>query len=255
MILKTRLDNDDHYVGGNTKEYIVLHGTGNQNDTDEGNANFFCTGSRGVSAHKFVDSDSCTTVVKDDDCSWHVGDGNGKYGITNKNSLGLEMCCTNGKYSEATMQNAVIVIADWMKKYNIPESKVIRHFDASRKNCPSSLNLDGKWSGWIAFKKRLHDHLNPPKVVQVTYDVKFLQRAIKVSVDGIAGNQTLSACPIIKVGSKGDVVKFVQSKIGATVDGDFGQQSASLMATYQKRKGLVGDGICGQATWKKLLGL
>lgn len=256
--LKTRFDNDDHYEGGNTKEYIVTHGTGNTTDSDEGNANYFCTGSRGASAHYFVDDDSITQIVKDEDCSWHCGDGHGAYGITNRNSIGIEMCCTNGVYSAKTIFNTIELIAMLMRKYNIPMEKVVRHFDASRKNCPSALNLDGKWTGWIVFKNQLSAYLNPQKYVQPstpTYDVKFLQRAVGVSQDGIAGRITLGACPTIRVGSRGDVVKFAQSRIGAETDGIFGQQTASLMATYQRRNGLVADGICGQNTWRRILGL
>lgn len=155
VTIRQQFDNDDHYDGWNTKQYLVIHGTGNQNDNDEGNANYFCTGSRGASAHYFVDEDSITQVVKDDDCSWHCGDGNGKYGITNKNSIGIEMCVSNGIYSALTIQNTLDLVRMLMKKYNIPADKVVRHFDASRKNCPSQFNLDGKWLGWIEFKKQL----------------------------------------------------------------------------------------------------
>lgn len=154
MIEKIQLDNDDHYDGGNTKEYIVVHGTGNWNDTDEGNADYFCSGTRNSSAHRFVDDDSCTIVVDDDDCSWAVGDGRNAYGINNRNSLNIEMCCTNGQYSEATQENCRTEIKRWMELYNIPLTKVVRHYDASRKNCPSAFSANN-WAKWYEFKNKL----------------------------------------------------------------------------------------------------
>lgn len=161
VTIKTRLDNDDHYDGGNTKEYIVVHDTGNKTDSDEGNANYFCTGSRGASAHYFVDDDSITQVVQDNDCSWHCGDGGMKYGIGNRNSIGIEQCRVNGVVTAKTQANTLDLIVMLMKKYGIPESKVVRHYDASRKNCPASFNLDGKWTRWTQFKTELHNKLNP----------------------------------------------------------------------------------------------
>lgn len=159
--IKQRLDNDDHYVGGNTKEYIAIHDTGNGTDSDEGNANYFCTGARDASAHYFVDDDSITQVVQDNDCSWHVGDGANAYGINNRNSIGIEQCRVNGVVTAKTQANTLDLVVMLMKKYNVPEAKIVRHFDASRKNCPASFNLDGKWTRWYDFKNQLHARLNP----------------------------------------------------------------------------------------------
>ena len=58
----------------NDIEYIVIHDTGNQNDSDEGNANYFSADGRNASAHYFVDDNSITQVVEDKDIAWHVGD-------------------------------------------------------------------------------------------------------------------------------------------------------------------------------------
>lgn len=163
--IKVRLDNDDHYKGGNTKEYIVVHDTGNRTDSDEGNANYFCTGKRNASAHYFVDDDSITQVVLDDDCSFHCGDGNGKYGITNKNSIGIELCRVNDNTTETTKNNAIDLIRMLMNKYNIPIEKVVRHYDASRKICPSSMSANN-WAKWNEFKARLSQQSEPNKWMQ-----------------------------------------------------------------------------------------
>ena len=114
---------------------------------------------------------------------WAVGDGNGKYGVTNKNSISIEICSSLKKgtsaavpnhsgwyFTDAALENAVKLSKYLMKRYNIPIDRVIRHYDASRKSCPGLVGWnDGtlyKEDGsktkeknnsneWIKFKKKL----------------------------------------------------------------------------------------------------
>lgn len=152
--IKVNLDPDDHYDGTNIVKYIVIHDTGNPNDSDEGNAVFFCGGTRKSSAHYFVDDDSITQLVLDKDGAWHCGDGHGIYGITNRNSLGVEMCRQNGTVTLQTENNTIDLVKMLMQKYNVPASRVVRHYDASRKNCPSAFSANN-WARWYAFKSKL----------------------------------------------------------------------------------------------------
>lgn len=77
----------------------------------------------------------------------------------------------------------------------------------------------------------------------------------KLVVDGIAGSKTLSACPTLRVGARGNITKLMQQKIGVAADGIFGNGTKQAVINYQKSKGLVADGIVGRNTWRKLLGL
>ena len=77
----------------------------------------------------------------------------------------------------------------------------------------------------------------------------------KLVVDGIAGSKTLSACPTLKVGARGNITKLMQQKVGTTADGIFGSGTKQAVINYQKSKGLSVDGIVGRNTWRKLLGL
>ena len=77
----------------------------------------------------------------------------------------------------------------------------------------------------------------------------------KLVVDGIAGSKTLSACPALRVGARGNITKIMQQKIGVAADGIFGNGTKQAVINYQKSKGLVADGIVGRNTWRKLLGL
>lgn len=114
---------------------------------------------------------------------WAVGDGNGKYGVTNKNSISIEICSSLKKgtsasvpnhsgwyFTDAALENAVKLSKYLMKKYNIPIDRVIRHYDASRKSCPglvgwnddtlykedgSKTKEKNNSNEWIKFKKKL----------------------------------------------------------------------------------------------------
>lgn len=131
--------------GGNKKKYIVIHYTGNKTDTAKANANYFRSENRGASAHYFVDKTTVYQVVEDDDQAWAVGrnyGSNNLFGkVTNANSISIEMCSTNGKVADETFENTVKLTKSLMKKYGIPASNVIRHWDVCSKVCPG-------WNGW-----------------------------------------------------------------------------------------------------------
>lgn len=266
MDYKTRLDNDDHYDGDNSKQFIVVHDTGNWTDSDEGNTNFFCTGPRQSSAHKFVDDDSVSTLVKDGDCAWHCGDGGGVYGINNHNSLGVEMCRRNGVVTAQTEANTLIVVKAWMDEYNIPIERVVRHYDASRKCCPASFS-DDDWARWWAFKSKLAGvKVYAPSVPQSDANgIKALQSAINkacgwhLDIDGVVGPLTNSAIDkiIIRRGDKGPLVAWIQARLGVCSDGVYGNmpyhETYDAICNFQRSHGLMVDGIVGPKTLRAMI--
>lgn len=80
-------------------------------------------------------------------------------------------------------------------------------------------------------------------------------------VDGIAGVNTLNGCPTLRQGASGNITKSLQEKLVSLgystngIDGIYGSGTANAVKSYQSSKGLSQDGVCGQATWRKLLGL
>lgn len=140
---------------GNSIKYIVLHYTGNKGDTAKNNVDYFYGGDRNASAHYFVDDNSIWQSVEESNSAWAVGDGKGSYGITNQNSISIEMCCnSSGIISEKTEINALELVKYLQSKYGISNSNVVRHYDASRKVCPNwSVN---NWSRWTTFKNKLN---------------------------------------------------------------------------------------------------
>lgn len=56
------------------------------------------------------------------------------------------MCMNDGYNYEKAFQNTVDVCKQLMKKYNIPASRVIQHYDVCAKNCPSVIRAKGEWT-------------------------------------------------------------------------------------------------------------
>jgi len=65
-----------------------------------------------------------------------------------------------------------------MKVLNIPISNVVRHYDASRKNCPAELNINN-WDEWYLFKTYIK-FTNSPEywINNSTYDPNFVKKLL-----------------------------------------------------------------------------
>ena len=74
-------------------------------------------------------------------------------------------------------------------------------------------------------------------------------------VDGIPGPKTLAAAPLVKINARGNITKLIQEKVGVSNDGIFGDITKNAVMNYQSKNNLVADGIVGNNTWTKLLGL
>ena len=135
-------------------KYIVIHDTGNRSAGADAQShfNYFNSGNRDSSADFFVD-DKDIWQVNDyaKYYTWHCGDGKGKYGITNQNSIGVEMCINSDGDYENAYNNLIEVTKYLMDKLNITADYVVRHYDASRKNCPQTFTEER----WNDFKARI----------------------------------------------------------------------------------------------------
>lgn len=135
-------------------KYLVIHDTGNPNRGAGAlnHRNYVENNKRGASAHYFVDDKVIVQYVGDSLSAGSVGDGKGKYGITNANSLSIEMCINSDADYVKTYKNTVELTKNLMKKFNIPIERVVRHYDASRKSCPNHMRQNN-WSKWWKFKE------------------------------------------------------------------------------------------------------
>ncbi|MDO5724965.1 MAG: peptidoglycan recognition family protein [Tissierellia bacterium] len=137
-------------------KYIVIHDTANKNKGANALAhyNYFNGGNRSASAHYFVDDKNIIETVEIALSAWHCGDGRGRFGITNSNSIGIEICVNEDSDFEMALAQTRELIRFLLHAYNLPKSRVVRHFDASRKICPKSLS-DNNWELWHKFFKSI----------------------------------------------------------------------------------------------------
>ena len=177
MNIRTQLVNQNFTKGRLDKiEYIVIHDTGNNSTlaTAEAHYRYFNGAGRNASAHYFVDEKEVLQIIKDEDTAWHVGDGKGKYGVTNNNSIGIEICINDGEYT-TEIDKTLRLTKYLMNKYNIGIDKVVRHYDSSRKICPRIMSANN-WAMWSKFKSDLQIMLKPvenkpstPSTIKIKY--------------------------------------------------------------------------------------
>lgn len=135
--------------------YIVIHTTGNTRRGADAEAHFkyWNSGRVGQSAD-FVVDDKGALKINDyiQYYTWHCGDGKGKYGITNGNSIGIEICVNEDGDFEKALTNTVELVKKLKAETGI--ENVVRHYDASRKNCPAALSAND-WAKWKELKRRI----------------------------------------------------------------------------------------------------
>ena len=169
--------------GGTPIKYIVVHDTGNPSRGANATAhyNYFNGGDRSSSADFFVD-DTQVLCVNDyyKFYTWHCGDGRGKYGITNRNSVGIEFCINVDSDRNKTLERTAQLVRELMQELNIPIDRVVRHYDASRKNCPQSMSGNG-WAQWYKFKEKLKgEDLTMAQYEELKNEITQLTETVKV---------------------------------------------------------------------------
>ena len=201
-------------------KYIVVHDTGN---TDKGadaerHYQYFNGGDRNSSADVFVDDHQ---AIKVNDWNkyytWHCGDGHGKYGITNANSVGVEMCINSDGDYEKAFDRTVAVVKELMQVLGVDADHVVRHYDASRKDCPMSMSGNG-WARWNEFKKRITETegLTVTQYEELKGEINGLKPMI---YDYMDDNMPEWAKPTIqKLMDKGVLVGDDKGRLGLTMD-------------------------------------
>ena len=198
-----------NYTKCNSRQikYIVIHGTGCVAPCKNFALNLKnnkCSGS----AHYFVGNGEIRQVINDNDIAWHVGNPKGAYKIKNgncknNNSIGIEMCELNvktGDVSQETIKQTGELVRMLMKKYNIPASRVIRHFDVLSKPCPTGFLTESKW-------KTLKQQLVNEEVRETATDKNFLVKVTCETLNCRSGAGT--NYPIVRQIHKGTVITIV----------------------------------------------
>ena len=152
MEIKQMLTQKNCYVGRNDPKYIVVHETDNWSPgagaVRHGQA--MQNGNLAGTVHYYVDDANVVQTLRHTDGAWAVGDGKGKYGITNYNSINLEICVNPESDYYKAVENAVWLVRRLMDQTGIDLAHVVRHYDASRKHCPRRILDEGLWDGFKA---------------------------------------------------------------------------------------------------------
>lgn len=260
-------------------KYIVVHYTGSGTSASGSalaNCKYFSGGNRSASAHYFIDDASIYEYADPSAYAcWHVGDGKGKYGITNANSVGIEVCGT-GQFTSAEIDRLTWLVQKLMKQFGVPASRVVRHYDASRKHCPAYYVDSSRWN-------TLHAQITGGSVSGGTSStgttstgssglgdlrytgpkmVKAWQTQLGTTVDGVMSGQCAynrkhvlynfedSALGTSTSGGS-QMVRKLQTKLGISSDGQFGPNTCKTLQTWLGKKGYYSgsiDGTYGPAT-------
>lgn len=223
--------------------YLVIHYVGSGTSAPGSalaNCKYFSNGNRNASADYFIDD---ATICEFNDPSsgkytWAVGDGGGKYGITNSNSIHIEVCMNyDNPFTNNEIARLTWLTQHLMAKYHIPASRVVEHWHASRKSCP--LFYSKRSSEW----SRLHAQITGGEVGDVP--------------------QTAPATEVrdwLQKGDRGSAVAVLQNKLiacgyncgGYGPDGIFGAGTEESVRAFQRDHGLKDDGLAGVLTNAKL---
>lgn len=265
-----------------TIKYIVIHYVGagtSKSGNALANCKYFAGANRNASAHYFVDDGGIWEYANPKSyVTWHCGDGHGAYGITNANSIGIEVCVNGDKaYTKKEINYLKQLVPYLMKTYKVSASNIVRHYDASRKMCP--YYYAKRTDAWKTLKKSItgtssssssssksgsNSKTTPAPTKKIlTVDgsfgpssIKRMQQFFDTTPDGVISGQKEanykyfkgipSSC-ITWTGTGSMVVKKLQKWAGASQTGII--NSATVKA-LQKKLGVEADGSWGPNTSK-----
>lgn len=221
------------YVGQNKPAYVVIHETDNWEEGADANAHAraMSNGNLDATVHYYVDSKSIYQTLEHSDGAWAVGDGKGKYGITNLNSINIEICVNPETDYYVAVDKAEQLAAFLLKQYGWGTDRLKRHYDASRKHCPRRILDEGLWTSFVE---------------KTAYYM------------GIPEKRNY-----LRKGDSGDEVKQLQQnliKLGyncgaAGADGIFGNATEKAVKAFQKDNGLTEDALAGEKTQNQIKNL
>lgn len=246
------------YVGQNKPDYVVIHETDNwsKGAGAKAHATAMKNGNLAGTVHYYVDSGSIYQTLDHKDGAYAVGDGGGRYGITNRNSINIEICVNPESDYYKAVDKAEQLAAHLLKQYGWTADRLKRHYDASRKHCPRRIQDEGLWP---EFKRKTAAYMgttttepdtptNKP-TTQTGGHYMFEPKTVKKGDNGLS--VLLLQEILIARGFKGKDGKPL------TLDRVAGTNTIHALTKYQEsRKGVLeADGVCGEKTWRDLIAL
>lgn len=202
---------------------------------------------------------------------------------SNSDSIGI---CAEGNFENETMtelqkQSLKELVSYLKNKYGI--NKVQKHSDVNSTACPgknypfdeivngATQSTEARTTGnvadfqsWVnsAYSYKLAvDNIfgtDSKKHLIMALQTEFnKQLGSRLSIDGIFGNATKNACPVLKSGMSGNITKLVQFMLivkgySVVADGIYGNATINAIKIFQSNNGLSVDGLCGKNTFEKL---
>lgn len=257
VINKSYLANHNNFLNKSSRDvyYVVMHYTGNSDDTALANAKYFKNNVTKTSAHFFVDETSIYQTVELRDVAYHCGSTKGyKTGCRNSNSFGIEMTTAgNYKVSTQTQINSAYLCAELCRMAGITDKTVdtyvLRHYDVnySNKSCPKQYVQNP--SEWTQFKTWVKNILNTgnhegvvatvpsaPKgnpIVEKGQKDAIAFTGVKIAVDGLVGAETRE----MKARVLQHAMNLDYKKNPIVEDGKFGTKSKSKLGSHYVKKG------------------
>ena len=196
-------------------KYIVVHYVGagtSASGAAKANCIYFSNAYRGSSAHYFIDDYNIYEFADPSKYNtWHCGDGYGKYGITNSNAIGIEVCISGNKpFTKKEQDRLEWLVQKLMKQFDIKAANVKRHYDASRKLCP--LYYAKNETAWKTLQKKINGTAATTKKADtLPYKVEIISETLNIRTDAGVSNASVG-----KV-KKGEVYTIVAEKKPNTV--------------------------------------
>ena len=235
-------------------KYIVVHYTGDGTSkagSAKNNCIFFGSGDKQASAHYFIDDGGIWEYADPKEYyTWHCGDGHGKYGISNSNSIGIEVCQDGDRpYTETEIRYLAQLVTYLIVHFNVPASHVVRHYDASRKLCP--LYYAKRADEWEKLRKTITGRGTTKPAAETKPASSTAISEADLVKKGQKGLNKLIGAELVISGKRGDKTKkceimAVQVGLnkdygcGLSVDGSYGKKSKAAMSTRAVYKGKSG---------------
>lgn len=249
--IKKMISKKNCYIGQNKPAYVVIHETDNWSKGVNARAHALAmkNGNLASTVHYYVDSSDIYQTLEHSDGAWAVGDGKGKYGITNRNSINIEICVNPETDYYKAVDKAEQLAAYLLKQYGWDTSHLKRHYDASRKHCPRRILDEGLWPGFV--KKTA---------------VYMGNTATNTTTNTSTGGKYMFEPKTVKSGSTGTSVLLLQEILIARgfegkdgkvleLDRKAGTNTIYALNQYKKSRKMKQDGICDAAVWKDLIAI
>lgn len=253
--IKKMISKKNCYIGQNKPAYVIIHETDNW--SKGANARVHATamknGNLAGTVHYYVDSSDIYQTLDHSDGAWAVGDGKGKYGITNRNSINIEICVNPETDYYKAVDKAEQLAAYLLKQYGWGTDHLKRHYDASRKHCPRRILDEGLWPGFV---KKTAAYMGNAATNTTT----------NTSTNTSTGGKYMFEPKTVKSGSTGTSVLLLQEILIARgfegkdgkvleLDRKAGTNTIYALNQYKKSRKMKQDGICDAAVWKDLIAI